>query len=55
MGESVKADAVPGKQTGGFVEAEVLSEGASGEAEVLPVKTLMLLNIWIQKQVLILN
>ena len=30
--------AVPGKHTGGSIEAEVLSEGASGAAEVLPEK-----------------
>ena len=30
IGEAMKAAAVPIKQTEGYVEAEVLSEGASG-------------------------
>ena len=54
MGEAVKTDAVPGKHTEGSVEAGVVSEGASGSAEVIPGNTLMILNIWIQKQLLIL-
>ena len=36
MGEAVKYDAVPGKYTEVFVEAEVLSEGASDAADVIP-------------------
>ena len=55
MGEAVKAFFVPSKQTEVYIEAEVLSEGSSGAAEVLPGKTSMLLKIWIHKQVLVLN
>ena len=55
MGEAVKAAAVPGKQTEGYIESEILYEGASVSAKVLTKKTLMLLKIFIQKQVLILN
>ena len=39
MGEAMKAAFIPSKHTEGYVEAEVLSEGASGEAELLPLKT----------------
>ena len=38
MGEAMKAAAVPVKHTEGCVEAEVLSEGSSGAAEVFPGK-----------------
>ena len=36
MGEVVKASAVPGKQTEGYIEAGVLSEGSSVAAEAIP-------------------
>ena len=36
IGEAVKAAAVPGKNTEGYIEDEVISEGSSGAAEVLP-------------------
>ena len=36
MGKAMKAAFVPSKHTEGYVEAEVFSEGASGEAELLP-------------------
>ena len=55
MGESVKAAAVPSKQTEVCVEAEVIYEGSSGAPELLPKKTLILLKIWMQNQVIILN
>ena len=56
MGEAMKAAAVPDKQTEGSVKAEVLSEVSSGSADMLNLKkTLMLLKIWMQKQVLTLN
>ena len=55
MCEAVKSAAVPGKQTEGYIESEILYEGASVSAKVLTKKTLMLLKIFIQKQVLILN
>ena len=38
MGESMKAATVPGKQTEGSVQSEVLSEGSSGAVELLPKK-----------------
>ena len=38
MGEAMKSVAVTGKQTEGSVEDEVLYEGSSGAAEVLPGK-----------------
>ena len=55
MGEAVKASEFTDKQTEGYVEAEVLPEGTSGVDELLPGKTSMLLKIWMQKQVIILN
>ena len=55
MSEALKSAAVPGKQTEGYIESEILYEGASVSAKVLTKKTLMLLKIFIQKQVLILN
>ena len=36
MGKAMKAAFVPSKHTEGYVEAEIFSEGASGEAELLP-------------------
>ena len=38
MGEAMRAVFVPSKRTEIYIEGEVLSERASGEAEVLPKK-----------------
>ena len=35
MGESMKAAAVPGKDTEGSIEAQIISEGAIGAAELI--------------------
>ena len=51
----MKAASVTGKQTEVSVESDVIYEVYSGASEVLPKKTGILLKIWIQNQVLILN
>ena len=55
MGEAVKSTAVPGKHTEGYVDAGVISEGASGADKLFLGKILILLKIWMQNQVFFLK
>ena len=55
IGEAVKAASVTDKYTEISVEAEGPPEGSSGTSEVFSKQILMILNTWMQKQVLILD
>ena len=55
MSEALKSAAVPGKQTEGYIESEILYEGASVSAKLLTKKNVNAPKICIQNQVLILN